>query len=426
MLSARLSRAWSNVVTSGFVRYLGPALIVSTAYIDPGNFGTDIAAGASYAYDLLWVVWLASLMAMVLQYLSGKLGLATGQSLAELVRVRLKSRWRIVGYWLGCEVFAVFTDLAEFLGVALGLYLLFKIPLLIAAWISALDVIIIFFMAGNKFRRIELLIANFVTVIGVGYIYEIFLSKPSAALIATHSVLPLIPGAEAGIVAVGIIGATVMPHTLVLHSWLARNKMVTGEPEEKKRLLKYHRNETVTMLGIAGLMNGAILMMAAAAFNTRGIQIAAVEEAYRTLVPVFGFLAATVFAITLLCSGLSSSTCGVLAGQAILEGLLGTKLNPWLRRIIIRIINVIPTTIAITLGFNPLDILVYSQVVLSLLIPLPLIPLLMLTQDKKLMGSMVNRRPLTAIGLIFCGIILAFNVFLILQTAGIQIPGMPS
>ena len=419
MFPAKFRGAWSNIVTSGFVRYIGPAVIVSTAYIDPGNFGTDIAGGASYAYNLLWVVWLASIMAMVLQYLSGKLGLATGQSLAEIVRLKLKSRWRIVTYWLACEIFAVFTDLAEFLGVALGLYLLLGIPLLIAAWISAFDVIVIFLLAGRKFRRIEIIIANFVTVIGLGYIYEIFLTKPNATLIVTHSVLPLVPSADAGVVTVGIIGATVMPHVLVLHSWLARNKLVTGEPEEKKRLLRYHRNETVSMLGIAGLMNGAILMMAAAAFNSRGIQVAAVEEAYRTLVPLFGFAAATVFAITLLCSGLSSSTCGVLAGQSILEGLLGSHVNPWLRRIVIRVINVIPTMVAITIGLNPLDLLVYSQVVLSLLIPLPLVPLILFTRDTKLMGSMVNRKSLTAVGLLFCGIIIAFNVYLLLNLAGL-------
>jgi manganese transport protein len=406
-------------MASGFIRYFGPALIVSTAYIDPGNFGTDIAGGAIYAYDILWVVWLASIMAMVLQYLSGKLGLATGRSLAELLREKLKSRGRIVAYWLACETFAVFTDLAEFLGVALGLYLLFGIPLLIAAWISAFDIIVIFVLAGKKFRHIEILIANFVTVIGVGYIYEIVLTKPAAALIVTHSVLPLIPNPAAGVVAVGIIGATVMPHALVLHSWLAKNKLVTGEPEEKRRLLRYHRGETVSMLALAGLMNGAILMMAAAAFNSRGLQVAAIEDAYRTLVPLFGFAAATVFAITLLCSGLSSSTCGVLAGQSILEGFLGTRINPWLRRIVIRVINVVPTTIAITIGLNPLDLLVYSQVVLSLLIPLPLIPLLIFTRDRKLMGTMVNRKALTAVGLLFCGIIVAFNVYLLLDFAGL-------
>jgi manganese transport protein len=260
-----------------------------------------------------------------------------------------------------------------------------------------------------------MIIANFVTIIGLGYVYEIFLTKPSVVQVAIHSFLPVISDSGAGVVAVGIIGATVMPHALVLHSWLARNKLVTGDPQEKRRLLTYHRDETVSVLGMAGLVNGAILMMASAAFNTRGIQVAAVDEAYRTMVPLFGFAAAAVFAITLLCSGLSSSTTGVLAGQSILEGLLGSRVNPWFRRIVIRVINVVPTTIAITLGLNPLNLLVYSQVVLSLLIPLPLIPLLVFTMDSRLMGSMVNRKATTAMGLLFCGVIIAFNAYLLLQ-----------
>ena len=413
VFSTKLSRAWDHFVTRGFVRYFGPALIVSVAYIDPGNFGTDIAGGASYAYDLLWVVWLASIMGIVLQYLSGKLGIATGQSLPEIIREKLKPRWKVIAYWLGCETFAVFTDLAEFLGVALGLYLLFGIPLLLAAWAAAFDVVIIFLLAGKNFRRIEMIVTTLVAVIGLGYVYEIFLTKPNVVQVATHSFLPLIPNSAAGVVAVGIIGATVMPHALAVHSWLARNKLVTGDREEKRKLLKFHRDETIVVLGLAGLINGAILMMGAAAFNSRGIQVATVQEAYRTLLPLFGFAASTVFAVTLLCSGLSSSTTGVLAGQSILEGLLGSHLNPWLRRIIIRAVNVIPTTIAITLGFNPLDLLVYSQVVLSLLIPLPLIPLLIFTMDRKLMGTMVNRRATTAISLFFCGVILAFNAYLL-------------
>jgi len=207
--------ALTGSAASGFLRYLGPALIVSTAYIDPGNFGTDIAGGAQYAYQLLWVVWLANIMAMVLQYLSGKLGLATGLSLADLMRQKLKTRWKVIPYWLACEVFAVFTDLAEFLGVTIGLYLLFGIPLIIAAAISAFDVIIIFILTGNKFRRMELIIANFVTVIGLGYIYEVFITKPHAIPIGIGSVLPLIPDTNAAVICVGVIGATVKSATFL-------------------------------------------------------------------------------------------------------------------------------------------------------------------------------------------------------------------
>ena len=411
-----IKTALRSPTAAGFVRYIGPALIVSTAYIDPGNFGTDIAGGAQYAYQLLWVVWLANIMAMVLQYLSGKLGLATNLSLAELIREKLKSKWKIVPYWLACETFAVFTDLAEFLGVTIGLYLLFGIPLIISALISAFDVIVIFLLTGNKFRRMELVIANFVTVIGLGYLYEVFITKPNAVPIAIGSILPLMPDANAAVICVGVIGATVMPHALVLHSYLAKNKLQKGDLNEKKELLRYHRTETVSMLTMAGCVNAAILIMASAAFNTRGIQVATIQQAYLTLLPLFGFLAGTVFAITLLCSGWSSSCCGVLAGQAILEGMLGSRINPWVRRIIIRVINVAPTTVMILLGFNPLILLVYSQVVLSFLIPLPLIPLIMFTMDRNLMGVFVNRRSLTAVALLFCGIIIAFNIYILVLT----------
>ena len=405
--------AFSGSAVSGFVRYVGPALIVSTAYIDPGNFGTDISGGVSYAYKLLWVVWLANIMAMVLQYLSGKIGIATGLSLADLVRLKLKTKSKIIPYWLSCEIFAVFTDLAEFLGVTIGLYLLVGIPLIVAAWISAFDVIIIFALAGNKFRRIELAIANFVTVIGLGYLYEVIITKPSAVPIAVGSVLPLIPDVNAAVICVGIIGATVMPHVLVLHSYLAKNKIQEGDLNERKRLLGYHRNETLILLTLAGCVNAAILIMASAAFNTRGIFIATIQQAYYTLLPLFGFLAGTVFAITLICSGWSSSCCGVLAGQAILEGMLGSNVNPWARRIILRVINVVPTSVMIWLGFNPLVLLVYSQVVLSFLIPLPLIPLIIFTMDRKLMGNFVNRKSLTALAVLFCGIIVALNIYIL-------------
>ena len=408
--------ALTGSAARGFLRYLGPALIVSTAYIDPGNFGTDIAGGAQYAYELLWVVWLANIMAMVLQYLSGKLGLATSLSLADLMRQKLRTRWKIIPYWLACEVFAVFTDLAEFLGVTIGLYLLFGIPLIIAAAISAFDVIIIFLLAGDRFRRMEFIIANFVTVIGLGYIYEVFITKPAAIPIGLGSVLPLIPDTNAAVICVGVIGATVMPHALVLHSYLSKNKIQDGDLNERKRLLRYHRDETVSMLSMAGCINAAILIMAAAAFNSRGLFIATIQQAYYTLLPLFGFLASTAFAVTLLCSGWSSSCCGVLAGQAILEGMFGRHINPWVRRIILRVINVVPTAVMIMLGFNPLTLLVYSQVVLSFLIPLPLIPLIIFTMNRKLMGSFVNRRSMSAIALLFCGIIIAFNAYILIIT----------
>lgn len=409
-IKTKLSNRWKN---NEFLRFFGPALVVSVAYVDPGNFGTAIASGADYGYQLLWAVWFASIMAMLLQYLSGKIGIATGQSMPELVREKLKSNSKIVAYWLSSELFAVATDLAEFLGVALALHLLFGIPLLLAAAIASFDVVIIFVLAGNSFRRVEMLIGVLVSIIGIGYVYEIVLMQPNLGAVAFHSVTPILTTDSIPLV-VGIIGATVMPHALAVHSWLTKNKVTTGSDEEKHKLLKYHSIDNILNLTIAGLVNAAILIMAAAAFS--GTSVGTVEEAYYTLTPLFGIFASVVFGITLLASGISSSMTGVLAGQALMEGLLGHRIHPWLRRIVVRGINVVPTMIAIYLGFNALDLLVYSQIILSLLIPVPLIPIIYLTSKKDIMGSFVNRKYTTIIALVFAILILSFNAYFLLQT----------
>jgi manganese transport protein len=406
--------------TSGlsYVKFFGPAVMAAVAYIDPGNFGTDISGGASYGYLLLWSVLLANLMGMLLQYLSGKLGLATGRSLAELTRQSLGSRSRIIPYWLASEIFALFTDLAEFLGVTSAVYLLTggAISLLTAAWISAFDVIIVFAIAGKKFRRIELMITTLVFGIGLGYVYEIFLVRPNAASVGSGLIIPTLAGSGQLFLVVGIIGATVMPHVLVLHSSLTKTKAIGMDLNQRKKLLTFHRWDTIGNLTIAGLINMAILIMAAAAFFSAGLNVATINDAYKTLIPLFGLSASVVFAVTLLLSGLSSSTVGVLAGQTILEGLLGSKVSPWFRRIILRVINVIPTSIAISLGFDPLFLLVYSQVVLSLLIPLPLIPLIYYTSKKKFMGEFINRHSITFLALLVAITIIALNVVLLVTT----------
>ena len=403
---------------SSYLKFFGPAVMAAVAYIDPGNFGTDISAGARFGYLLLWSVLLANLMGMLLQYLSGKLGLATGQSLAELVRQSLRRRSRVIPYWLASEVFAVFTDLAEFLGVTSAIYLLSggMIPLLAAAWISAFDVVVVFAIAGKRFRRIELMITALIFGIGLGYVYEIFLAKPNAASIGAGLAIPTIANGDQLFLVVGIIGATVMPHVLVLHSSLTKAKALGLDVNQKKKLLRLHRWDTVGNLTVAGLINMAILIMSAAVFNAFGLKVANINDAYKTLVPLFGLSASVVFALTLLFSGWSSSTVGVLAGQTILEGLLGTKLNPWFRRIILRVVNVIPTSIAITLGYDPLLLLVYSQVVLSALIPLPLIPLIYYTSRKKFMGQFVNRRSITSLAILVAATIVILNIVLLVTS----------
>jgi manganese transport protein len=401
-----------------YVKFFGPAVMAAVAYIDPGNFGTDISSGASYGYLLLWSVLLANLMGMLLQYLSGKLGLATRRSLAELTRQSLGSRSRIIPYWLASETFALFTDLAEFLGVTSAVYLLTggAIPLLTAAWISAFDVVIVFAIAGKKFRRIELMITTLVFGIGLGYVYEIFLVKPNAAAVGSGLVIPTLVGNGQLFLVVGIIGATVMPHVLVLHSSLTKTKAIGMDLNQRRKLLTFHRWDTIGNLTIAGLINMAILIMSAAAFFSAGLNVATINDAYKTLIPLFGLSASVVFAVTLLLSGLSSSTVGVLAGQTILEGLLGSRVSPWFRRIILRVINVIPASIAISLGYDPLLLLVYSQVVLSLLIPLPLIPLIYYTSKKKFMGEFINRHSITFLALLVAATIIALNVVLLITT----------
>ncbi len=398
--------------------YFGPALIVSVAYIDPGNYGTDISGGADFGYSMLWVVWLAGIMAMLLQYLSGKLGIATGHSLPEQIRLHLKKPVYVIPYWLGSEVAVVMTDLAEFLGTVLALYLLFGIPLLYGTFISVFDVILILGVTGGKLRRLEYAFMVFVSTIGIGYVYEIFITGPQLIPIALGSVVPNLSSTSRILIAVGVIGATVMPHAIFVHSALANDKITDPSIETKRRVMRLHRAESIIMFTFAGLVNAAIMIMAAAAFGAHRIPVATIEEAYITLEPLFGKAAAIVFAVTLLASGLSSSTTGTLAGQAVMEGMLGRKMNLWVRRIVTRLINTIPTTIAILSGVDPLQILVYSQVALSLMLPLPLLPLLKFTKDKNLMGELVSRRITTALATIFIAFILSLNAVLIYLSFG--------
>jgi manganese transport protein len=394
--------------------YTGPALLVSMAYMDPGNYGTDIQAGASLNYALLWVVWLSSGMAMLLQYLSGKLGIATRLSLPEIIKEQLKSKKYIIPYWLAAEAAAAATDLAEYLGTVIALNLLFGIPLIYAAIFGAIDVLIILTLATQRrFYIIERLFVVFVSIIGFGYLYEIIITKPDPSAIIFHSFVPTLANSNAVLLAVGVIGATVMPHALFVHSWLTKNKALDKPLEERRRIRKLHLVENVVLLTIAGFVNAAIMIMAATAFHATNPEVASISEAYKTLLPLFGAVAGIIFLLTLLSSGIASSVVGTLAGQAIMEGLLGKKVNLWLRRFITRFVNVIPTTIAIMLGLDPLSILVYSQVILSIMIPIPMIPLVIATRNKKLMGEFVNKRITTLLAIIFVGVILIFNSYLL-------------
>ncbi len=396
--------------------YMGPALIVSVAYVDPGNFATDIATGTNTGYVLLWVVWAAGLAAMLLQYLSGKLGIATGKSLPELVGQSLKRRRYIIPYWLGAEAASASVDLAEFLGTALALNLLFGVPYLEASLIGVFDVFLLIYLTKKGRRRVEKAFMLFVGMISIGYLYEMFLSRPNLQYVVAGSIFPSM-SSEYAVFVVSIIGATVMPHVLYLHSDLTRNKLRSSDAAEKREMLRFHKYDTVIFLTVASFVNAAILIMAAGSFYSRHLTfVMTINSAYATLKPLFGPVAGYAFVATLLCSGLSSSTTGTLAGQSVMEGLLGRKVNPWKRRLVTRVVNVFPTTVAILLGFNPFFILFYSQVVLSLMIPLPMIPLILYSADRKLMGPFANRKITTLLATTAASAIILFNAYYIITT----------
>jgi manganese transport protein len=418
---AEKQRSNPHISVRDFFTYLGPTLIVSLAYIDPGNFGTDIAGGSQFNYALIWAVWMASVMAMILQYMSGKLGIATGNSLPQLIRGSLKTRNRIIPYWLAAEVAIAATDLAEYLGTVIALNILFGIPLLYAAIFGALDVIILLALVNRRFRVVEYFFMVFVSVIAIGFLYEIFRVGPNVRDFVIGSVSPDISSGTL-LVVVGIVGATVMPHVLWLHSSLTAAKLprwgiTANDHGPKRKLLGLHLRETIIVLAIAGCVNVAILVVGAAAFFKYGYtNIQQINQAYEVLVPLFGSAAAIIFAITLLFSGIASSMVGTLAGQEVMTGLLGIKVNRYLRRIITRGINVFPTTICILLGISPLALLFYSQVFLSVLIPLPMIPLIWYTSKRKVMGPYVNRHPTIIAGLVVGAAIIVLNIALIITS----------
>lgn len=410
-----------------FIVYLGPALMVSMAYMDPGNYGTDLAAGAGFKYDLVWAVWLASAMAMILQYLSGKLGIATGQSLAAMVKTSLGRKTLVVPYWLAAEAAAAATDLAEYLGTVIALHYLFGVPLLYAAVFGAFDVIIIMTLMTRKFRVIEQIFMLLISVLVFGFLYQLINVKPSLSQIAIHSITVGSLSNNALLLVVGIIGATVMPHALFVHSWLTKNKMdlsskgipkeKESEPqftlEEKHKVLNLHKMETIVMLTVAGVVNVGILLVAIPLFPNANITIG---QAVSGLDTIFFPLIGAIFLVTLLCSGILSSTLGTIAGQVIMEDLVGKHWNIWARRIVTRCVNVFPTTIAVLLGLDPLHLLIYSQVILSIMIPLPMIPLVYFTSKKRFMGEFVNRHATIVAALITVGLILAFNTYLIVTS----------
>jgi manganese transport protein len=390
--------------------FAGPAIVASVAYMDPGNFATNIEGGARYDYDLLWVVLLANVAAMLFQALAAKLGIVTGKNLPELCRQHFPRRivWFI---WVVSEIAAMATDLAEFLGGAIGFSLLFGMPLLGGMIITGIATCAILALELKGFRPVELVIAGFVLIIGFSYLIELAVIPPDWHAAAYHTIVPRLADSGAVALAVAIIGATVMPHAIYLHSGLTQRRIPSQNDEEKKKVLGLSNREILIALGFAGLVNMAMVMMAAAAFHNGYSDVAGIETAYHTLAPLLGGAAAGLFLISLIASGLSSSVVGTMAGQLIMEGFVRFRISIWLRRLI----TMIPAFIVVALGVNATQALVISQVILSLALPVPMIALLIITRRKDIMRGFANSRTIATVSYIAAGVILAMNGLLIMQ-----------
>jgi manganese transport protein len=404
---------------SARLAFVGPAVVASIAYVDPGNFATNIQAGARYGYDLLWVVLTANLIAMLFQALSAKLGIVTGRNLAEMCRDEFPSSvvWAM---WVVSEIAAMATDLAEFLGGAIGLALLFHMPLLVGMAVTACITYGILMLERSGFRPIELVIGGLVGIIALCYVVEMFIAPVDWGAAAFHTVVPQIPDAEALLLSVGIIGATVMPHAVYLHSALTQARTPVRSGLEKRQVLRFSNQEVIVALAVAGAVNMAMVMMASSAFHAGHSDVAEIETAYHTLTPLLGGAAAGVFLVSLIAAGISSSTVGTMAGQMIMQGFVGFRIPIAVRRLV----TMVPAFVVVALGVNATKALVISQVVLSIALPLPMIALLMFTRRPDIMGAFANGRATNLAALLGTIAVLALNLFLILQTLGVPIPGL--
>ena len=399
--------------------FAGPAFICSVAYMDPGNFATNIQAGAKYSYSLLWVVVLANIVAMLFQGLSARLGIVTNRNLAELCREHFP-RTAVWAMWVASEVAAMATELAEFLGGAIGLSLLFGMPLIWGMVVTAVVTYGILMVQSRGFRPVELVIGGLVGAIGLSYLIELFMVPPDWRAAGIGSVMPRLADSGALTLAVGIVGATVMPHAIYLHSSLTQDRAPARNEEERRALLRYSNIEVVVALALAGLVNMAMVMMAAAAFHGGHEDVAEIETAYHTLVPLFGAAAAGVFMASLIASGLSSSVVGTMAGQVIMQGFVGFRIPLWLRRLV----TMAPAFAVVAWGVNATQALVASQVVLSLVLPVPMVALLLLMRRADVMSIYRLGRATWTVAAIATTLVLALNVLLLTQAFGVPIPGL--
>jgi manganese transport protein len=399
-----------------WLKFAGPALVVSVAYIDPGNFATNIQAGARYGYSLLWVTLIASLVAMLFQGLSAKLGIVTGRNLAELSREQLPMPL-VLTMWLVSEVAAMATDLAEFLGGAIGLSLLLHMPLLASMAVTAVATYAVLLLEKRGFRPLEIVVGTLVGMIGLCYLTELLLAHVQWSGVIEGLVVYQLPDAQAATLAVGIIGATVMPHTLFLHSGLTQSRVPARNETERAKLLNYSNGEVGITLTIAGLINVAMIVMAAGAFHHGHADMVELQAAYHTLFPLLGAAAAGLFLLSLMLSGLSSSVVGTMAGQMITQGFIRKQIPLWLRRAI----TMIPSFVVIAAGMNATQALIDSQVVLSLALPFPMIALVWFTGRRDVMGHYRNGATVRALAMLAVVVVLGLNGLLIAQTAGFSL-----
>jgi len=394
--------------------FFGPAVIVSIAYMDPGNFATNIQAGAKYGYSLLWVLLGANLVAMLFQALSAKLGIVTGRNLAEMCRENY-NKPAVIAMWIVSEIVAMATDLAEFLGGAISLALLFEMPLIAGMAVTAIITYVILLMESRGYRRMEILISAFVGIIGLCYAIEMFLAPVDWSGVAFGMVTPNIPDRAALVIVVGVIGATIMPHAVFLHSSLTQVRGNPRNKRERRMLVRFSNREVLIALACAGLVNMAMVIMAAAAFHQGHSEVAEIETAYHMLTPLLGGAASAVFLISLIASGIASSVVGTMAGQMIMQGFIGFRIPLIIRRLV----TMLPAFAVVAMGVNATDALVFSQVILSLALPIPMLALLHFTSRRDIMGEFVNARLTIVIASIGAVVVLALNFMLLGDAVGL-------
>lgn len=394
---------------SRLLPFMGPAFIASVAYIDPGNFATNIQGGAKFGYTLLWVIVASNLMAMLVQTLSAKLGIATGLNLAEQCRNHFP-RPVVLMMWGVMEIVAMATDLAEFIGAAVGFNLLLGIPLWLAGIMTAIATFLILGLERYGFRSVEAVITALLGVVAVSYLIETVMDRPNWGDVLYHSVVPQFSGTESVLLATGIVGATIMPHAIYLHSALTQGRITVKAPSQLQRLFRYEMVDVIAAMGLASMVNMAMMIMAASTFFSYGLtDVATLETAHRTLEPLLGRTSSWIFGVSLLASGLASSAVGTMAGQVMMQGFVQRRIPVWIRRLV----TIAPSLVVISIGLDPTRTLIISQVVLSFGLPFAVIPLIMFTRRKTLMGVLVNRPATTALTCVVAALIVALNVYLV-------------